>query len=80
MWPSFWKGEYFATNTTIGWGIKAHYYWKNIADFEAHVRGPYARTFDITRDAAFKNSTVDNEARSYIYEPKEQRYMSEVNV
>jgi len=60
-------GEYFATNTTIGWGIKAHYYWKNIADFEAHIRGPYARTFDITRDAAFKNSTVDNEAKSYTY-------------
>lgn len=60
-------GEYFETNTTIGWGIKAHYYWKNIADFEAQVRGPYARTFDITRHAAFKNGTVDNEARPYIY-------------
>lgn len=60
-------GEMFSTNTTIGWGIKAQYYVKNVADLEAHVRGPYARTFDITRDAAFKNSTVDNEARTYTY-------------
>jgi hypothetical protein len=60
-------GEYFATNTTIGWGLQAQYYWKNIADFEARIRGPYTRTFDITRDAAFKNSTVDNEAKPYTY-------------
>ena len=60
-------GEFFTTNTTIGWGVKAQYYMKNVANFEAHVRAPYARTFDLTRDAAFKNSTVDNEARSYTY-------------
>ncbi len=60
-------GELFSTNTTIGWGIKAQYYMKNVADFEASIRGPYARTFDLTRDAAFKNSTVDNEARTYTY-------------
>lgn len=60
-------GELFTTNTTIGWGIKAQYYWKNIADFEAHVRAPYGRSFDLTRDAAYKNSTVDNEARPFIY-------------
>ena len=60
-------GELFTTNTTIGWGIKAQYYWKNIANFEAHVRAPYARSFDLTRDAAYKNSTVDNEARPFIY-------------
>ena len=60
-------GELFTTNITVGWGIKAQYYLKNVADFEAHVRAPYGRSFDLTRDAAFKNSTVDNEARSYIY-------------
>ena len=60
-------GEFFTTNTTIGWGLKAHYYWKEKADFEVHVRAPYAQSFDITRDAAFKNSTVDNEARPYLY-------------
>jgi len=60
-------GELFSTNTTVGWGIKAHYYWKNVADFEAHIRLPYARTFDLTRDAAFKNSTVDNEAKGFAY-------------
>lgn len=60
-------GEFFTTNTTIGWGLKAQYYMKNVADFEAHIRAPYARTFDLTRDAAYKNSTVDNEARAYTY-------------
>ena len=60
-------GELFSTNITVGWGIKAQYYLKNVADFEAHVRAPYGRSFDLTRDAAFNNSTVDNEARPYIY-------------
>ena len=60
-------GELFSTNTTIGWGIKGQYYMKNVADFEATIRAPYARTFDLTRDAAFKNSTVDNEARPFMY-------------
>ncbi len=60
-------GELFSTNTTVGWGIKGHYYWKNVANFEAHIRLPYARTFDLTRDAAFKNSTVDNEAKGFAF-------------
>ena len=60
-------GEYFSTNTTVGWGVKAQYYLKDLADFEAHVRAPYSRAFDLTRDAAFKNSTVDNEARPFTY-------------
>lgn len=60
-------GEFFTTNTTIGWGVKAQYYLKNIADFEAHVRIPYARTFDLNRDAAYKNSTVDNKAKPFSY-------------
>jgi len=60
-------GELFTTNTTIGWGVKAQYYLKNLADFEANIRAPYTRSFDITRDAAFKNSTVDNEARAFTY-------------
>ena len=60
-------GELFTTNTTIGWGIKAQYYLKNLANFEANVRAPYGRSFDLTRDAAFKNSTVDNEARPFSY-------------
>ena len=60
-------GELFTTNSTVGWGIKAHYYLTNIADFEAHVRAPYGQSFDLTRDAAIKNSTVDNEARPFAY-------------
>jgi hypothetical protein len=60
-------GELFTTNSTVGWGIKAHYYLKNIADIEGHIRAPYGRSFDLTMDAAFKNSTVDNEARPYTY-------------
>ncbi|MCK5701040.1 MAG: hypothetical protein KAI29_07805 [Cyclobacteriaceae bacterium] len=60
-------GELFTTNSTVGWGIKAQYYLKNLADFEGHIRAPYGRSFDLTRDAAFKNSTVDNEARPFTY-------------
>ncbi len=60
-------GEYFTTNTTVGWGIKAQYYMKNVASFEAHVRAPYGKPFDLVRDAAIKNSTVDNEARAFSY-------------
>ncbi|MCG8308426.1 MAG: hypothetical protein MI975_13615 [Cytophagales bacterium] len=60
-------GELFATNTTVGWGIKAQYYLKNLANFEAHVRTPYGRSFDLTRHAAYTNSTVDNEARGFLY-------------
>ena len=60
-------GELFTTNTTVGWGIKAQYYLKNLANFEAHVRAPYGRSFDLNRHAAHKNSTVDNEARGFLY-------------
>ena len=60
-------GELFTTNTTVGWGVKAQYYLKNLADFEAHVRAPYGRSFDLNRHAAFNNSTVDNEARGFLY-------------
>lgn len=60
-------GEFFTTNTTIGLGFKAQYYLKNIADIEGHIRAPYGRSFDLTRDAAYKNSTVDNEARPFTY-------------
>ena len=60
-------GELFTTNVTVGWGVKGQYYLHDIADFEAHVRTPYARGFDLNRDAAYKNGTVDNEARPFIY-------------
>ncbi len=60
-------GEYFSTNTTVGWGIRAQYYLKNIADFEMDFRGPYAKPFDIARHAAAKNSTIDNEPKGYLY-------------
>jgi len=60
-------GEFFTTNVTVGWGMKIQYYLKEKADFEAHVRVPYTTAFDLTRDAAQKNSTVDNEARPFIY-------------
>jgi len=60
-------GEVFSTNTTIGWGLKAHYYHKNVADFEATIRGPYSKSFDLTKDAATKNSTVDNGPVPFAY-------------
>jgi len=60
-------GEYFSTNTTVGFGIRAQYYMKNLANFEVNIRAPFGRSFDLMRDAAFKNSTVDNEARPFTY-------------
>ncbi len=60
-------GELFSLNPNIGFGLKAQYYLKNQADFEATVRVPYVRNLDLTRNAAFRNSTVDNEAKAFSY-------------
>jgi hypothetical protein len=60
-------GELFALNTTAGFGLEAHYYLKNVLDFRAHARIPYATATDMVKNAAKRNSTVDNEAKSYAY-------------
>ncbi len=49
--------ELFRTNTNIGYGLEASYYWKDKADFRAHFRSPYSRHLDLQRNVAFNNST-----------------------
>jgi hypothetical protein len=60
-------GELFALNTTGGFGLQAQYYLKDILDIQGHVRIPYASSTDLVRNAAKKNSTVDNTPRGYGY-------------
>jgi drug/metabolite transporter superfamily protein YnfA len=60
-------GEMFATNSTVGMGLEAQYYMKNVADFKASARTAYSKKFDLMREAATNNSTVDNNPRSYNY-------------
>ncbi len=60
-------GEFFATNTTAGFGVQAQYYIKNVFDVQGHVRIPYASATDMVRNAAKKNSTVDNNPKGYAF-------------
>ncbi|MGF1638190.1 MAG: hypothetical protein ACFCUU_14015, partial [Cyclobacteriaceae bacterium] len=60
-------GEYSSVNTSVGFGLEGHYYHKEIFDVKFHARTAYSQKFDIVRDAAFKNSTADNEPRSYTF-------------
>ena len=49
-------GEFFTTNTNIGFGIEADYFLKDVFDFNINGRIPYGTKFDMMRDAAKKNS------------------------
>lgn len=61
-------GELFATNVNAGFGMEAHYYFQDKADFHAHYRKSYSRKFfDFTRDLAMDNSQFDNRAQVYNY-------------
>jgi hypothetical protein len=60
-------GELFGTNTTGGFGLQAQYYVKNVFDVQGHVRLPYATATDLVKNAAKKNSTVDNVAKGYVF-------------
>ena len=60
--------ELFRTNTNLGYGIDAVYYWKDKADFRAHFRKPYNRHLDMQRNVAFNNSKeIENRITVYNY-------------
>lgn len=61
-------GELFVTNVNAGFGVEAHYFFQDKADFRAHFRKTYSRKFfDFTRDLALDNSHVDNRTEVYNY-------------
>ncbi len=53
--------ELFTTNVNAGFGVDAHYYYQDKADFKAHLRKTYGQQFyDLNRELAARNSDVDN--------------------
>lgn len=61
-------GELFVTNVNAGFGMEAHYYYQDKADFRAHFRKSYSRKFfDFSRDLALDNSELDNRAQVFNY-------------
>jgi hypothetical protein len=61
-------GELFVTNVNAGFGVEASYYYQDKADFKAQMRKTYSQKFfDISRDLAEKNSSVDNDTEVYNY-------------
>lgn len=61
-------GELFVANVNAGFGMEAHYYWQDKADFRAHFRKSYSRKFfDFSRDLALDNSVLDNRAQVFNY-------------
>ena len=61
-------GELFVTNVNAGFGMEAHYYFQDKADFRAYFRKTYSRKFfDFTRDLALDNSVLDNRAQVFNY-------------
>jgi hypothetical protein len=61
-------GELFATNVNAGFGIDAHYFLRQQANFRVQFRKAYAsRFFDLHHENAKKNSSVENEPLSFNY-------------
>jgi hypothetical protein len=61
-------GEVFATNVNAGFGVEATYYYKDKANFRAHLRKTYSRQFfDFARDVASRNSDVENSLEVFNY-------------
>src|SRR5688572_11944840 len=61
-------GELFATNVNAGFGVDAHYYHRQSLDFRAHFRKTYSSSFfDLSRENAVKNSSVENSQESFDY-------------
>lgn len=61
-------GELFATNVNAGFGMEAHYYLKEKADFKAHFRKTYSSNFfDFNREQATRSSQVDNDPEIFNY-------------
>ncbi len=61
-------GELFATNVNAGFGIDAHYFLKNKADFRVNIRKSYSsRFFDQNRENAARNGSVQNKPEIFNY-------------
>ncbi len=61
-------GELFVTNVNAGFGMEAHYFYQDKADFRASFRKSYSRKFfDFSRDLALDNSVLDNRAQVFNY-------------
>ncbi|WP_152426384.1 hypothetical protein [Cesiribacter andamanensis] len=58
--------ELFVTNVNLGYGLEASYFWKDKANFRAHLRKPYASYLDQQRHVAKLNSTeIENSIAVY---------------
>ena len=61
-------GEMFVTNVNAGFGLEAHYYLDNRANFQASFRKTYSQKFfDFSRDLAAKNSNMSNQPENFNY-------------
>jgi hypothetical protein len=61
-------GELFTTNVNAGFGVEAHYYYKDKANFQMNYRKTYGqRFFDFNRDVARKNSDMSNKVKAFNY-------------
>ncbi len=60
-------GEFYSVNINAGFGFEMHYYQNDVFDIGASFRTAYSKTFELTRNAADLNGTVDNEPRAYNY-------------
>jgi hypothetical protein len=61
-------GELFAANVNAGFGVEAHFYYKDKMDFAAHFRKTYSsQFFDFNRQAAIDNSDVLDKPQIFNY-------------
>ncbi len=61
-------GELFATNVNAGFGVEAHYYYKDKMDFKANFRKTYSsQFFDFNRQAALDNGDVQDKPQIFNY-------------
>jgi len=60
-------GELFTTNINAGFGIEGQYYHESKFDFQIEFRKAYSKRTDLQRDAAEKNSVLDNDPKSFVY-------------
>jgi hypothetical protein len=60
--------ELFATNVNAGFGVQAHFYYRDKFDVFANVRMPYSKNFfDYNRDLAARNSDVTINPQMFSY-------------
>lgn len=60
-------GELFTANINAGFGLEGQYYHEDKFDFQAQFRKTYSKKTDLQRDAAEKNSVLDNDPKSFAY-------------